>query len=148
MRIALHRVQTDLLTRQRLDDQALLTIADALRYVPGVTVGQGEGHRDHPTIRGNNTTADFFLDGLRDDVQYYRDFYNIDRLEILKGPNALTFGRGGGGGVINRVTKTPGERAFAALDAGLDTDGSGRVGIDLNQPLSGTIATRLNAFYD
>ena len=138
----------NVLTRQRLDDQALLTIADALRYVPGVTVGQGEGHRDQPTIRGNNTTADFFLDGLRDDVQYYRDFYNIDRLEILKGPNALTFGRGGGGGVINRVTKTPGERAFAALDAAVDTDGSGRVGIDLNQPPSGTIAARRNAFYD
>lgn len=138
----------NVLTRQRLEDQALLTIADALRYVPGVTVGQGEGHRDQPTIRGNNTTADFFLDGLRDDVQYYRDFYNIDRLEILKGPNALTFGRGGGGGVINRVTKTPGAQAFAAVDAAIDTDGSGRVGVDLNQPLSGVVAARFNAFYD
>lgn len=138
----------NVLTRERLDDQALLTIVDALRYVPGVTVGQGEGHRDQPTIRGNNTTADFFLDGLRDDVQYFRDFYNVERLEILKGPNALTFGRGGGGGVINRVTKTPGGERFAAFDAAIDTDGSTRIGVDLNQPLTATIAARLNAFYE
>lgn len=138
----------NVLTRQQLDDQALITIADALRYVPGVTVGQGEGHRDQPTIRGNNTTADFFLDGLRDDVQYFRDFYNIERLEILKGPNALTFGRGGGGGVINRVTKTPGADAFVGGDAAVDTDGTVRIGADINQPLSEATAARINAFYE
>ena len=59
-------------TRARIDDQALHSIADVLRYVPGATVGQGEGNRDQITLRGQNTTADFFLDGVRDDVQYYR----------------------------------------------------------------------------
>ena len=73
-------------------------MADVLRYVPGATVGQGEGNRDQITLRGQNTTADFFIDGVRDDVQYYRSLYNIERVEILKGPFALIFGRGGSGG--------------------------------------------------
>jgi outer membrane receptor protein involved in Fe transport len=68
-------------------------------------MGQGEGHRDAPTIRGNSTTADFYVDGVRDDVQYFRDLYNVERVEALKGSNAMIFGRGGGGGVINRVVK-------------------------------------------
>jgi catecholate siderophore receptor len=80
-------------------------MADVVRYVPGITMGQGEGHRDAPTIRGNSSTADFFVDGVRDDAQYFRDLYNVERVEALKGSNAMVFGRGGGGGVLNRVTK-------------------------------------------
>ena len=105
-------------TRALITEQAMQGMADVTRYVPGVTMGQGEGNRDQPTIRGNITTADFFVNGLRDDVQYFRDLYNVDRVEVLKGPNALIFGRGRGGGVINRVTKeadwTPVARAHAA----------------------------------
>ncbi|HEX8673007.1 MAG TPA: TonB-dependent receptor plug domain-containing protein, partial [Longimicrobium sp.] len=63
------------------------------------TMGQGEGHRDAPTIRGNSSTADFFVDGVRDDAQYFRDLYNVERVEALKGSNAMIFGRGGGGAV-------------------------------------------------
>ena len=76
-----------------------------MRYVPGITAHQGENNRDQVIIRGNSSSADFFVDGVRDDVQYYRDLYNLDRVEALKGPNAMIFGRGGGGGVVNRVTK-------------------------------------------
>lgn len=137
------------LTKQRLDDQAILSVQDALRFVPGAVGAQGEGNRDQIVLRGNNSTADFFVDGVRDDVQYFRDFYNLERLEILKGSNAMIFGRGGGGGVINRVTKTPdlAARLFAA-DAGVDTWGSWRVATDINQPLASGIAGRLNAFYE
>ncbi|GLC28231.1 TonB-dependent siderophore receptor [Roseisolibacter agri] len=92
-------------TRELMDDQAMQGMADVVRYVPGVTMSLGEGHRDQPTIRGNSTTADFFVDGVRDDAQYLRDLYNVDRVEALKGPNAMTFGRGGGGGVVNRVLR-------------------------------------------
>jgi catecholate siderophore receptor len=92
-------------THALIADQAMQNMADVVRYVPGVTMGQGEGHRDAPTIRGNSSTADFFVDGVRDDAQYYRDLYNTDRVEALKGSNAMMFGRGGGGGIINRVTK-------------------------------------------
>ena len=85
-------------TREQLEDQALQDIGDILRYTPGASIGQGEGNRDQITIRGQNTTADFFVDGIRDDVQYFRPLYNIERVEIHKGPNAMIFGRGGGGG--------------------------------------------------
>lgn len=138
----------NILTRDRLDDQAILSIADALRYVPGATTGQGEGHRDQPTLRGNNSTADFFVDGLRDDVQYYRDFYNIERLEILKGPNAMIFGRGGGGGVINRVSKTPQVESFAAAEAAVDSFGAWRLGADLNAAVASGVSARVNAVYE
>ena len=137
-----------ILTRDRIDDQALLSIADALRYVPGATTGQGEGHRDQPTLRGNSSTSDFFVDGMRDDVQYYRDFYNIERLEILKGPNAMIFGRGGGGGVINRVSKTPQAERRIGADAAVDSFGAWRLAADVNAPLATGVSARLNGFYE
>ena len=90
-------------TRAQLDDQAQQSLGDVLRYVPGTTVGQGEGNRDQITLRGQNTTADFFLDGVRDDSQYFRGLYNLERVEVLKGPYALIFGRGGGGGIDCQV---------------------------------------------
>jgi catecholate siderophore receptor len=64
----------------------------------------GEGNKDAITIRGQSTSADFFRDGIRDDAEYYRDLYNIQAVEVLKDPSALTFGRGGGG-IVNRVKK-------------------------------------------
>jgi catecholate siderophore receptor len=126
-------------------DQSMQTMADLLRYVPGATMGQGEGHRDAPTIRGVSSTADFFVDGVRDDVQYFRDLYNAERVEVLKGPNAMIFGRGGGGGVINRVTKranwTSGREVV--LEAGAYDHYRGV--LDLNQPFSEQAAGRLVA---
>lgn len=137
------------LTRDQLDDQAVTQLGEALRYVPGVVLGQGEGHRDQVTLRGQNTTADFYLDGLRDDTQYYRSLYNIERVEVLKGANALLFGRGGGGGVINRVSKTPDvKRAKGQASASVDSFGAFALAADWNQPLSMTAAARLNATYE
>ena len=95
-------------TQALVKDQMMLSIGDVVRYVPGITAIQGENNRDQLVIRGNSTSADFFVNGVRDDVQYYRDLYNLERVEALKGPNAMMFGRGGGGGVINRVTKEAG----------------------------------------
>ncbi len=136
-------------TRERLDDQALHSLADVLRYVPGTTVGQGEGNRDQITMRGQNTTADFFLDGVRDDVQYYRGLYNIERVEILKGPYALIFGRGGGGGIVNRVLKAPtAERFHAAANSGVSTFGAWDIAADVNAPVGGNAAFRINAAYE
>lgn len=136
-------------TREQLEDQAHHSIADVLRYVPGATIGQGEGNRDQITLRGQNTTADFFLDGVRDDVQYYRNLYNIERVEILKGPYALIFGRGGGGGIVNRVQKAPSaERLFAGLSGGINTFGAWDVAADVNAPIGADAALRLNAFYE
>ena len=66
---------------------------------------QGEGNRDELIIRGVDLSANFFVNGFRDDVQYFRDLYNAQSVEILKGPSALTFGRGSGGGLLNRTLK-------------------------------------------
>lgn len=135
-------------SERQIDDQALRSIGDVLRYVPGATIGQGEGHRDQITLRGNNSTADFFVDGLRDDVQYYRGLYNLQRVEVLKGPNAMMFGRGGGGGVINRVTKQPLFESFAGASASVDSFGAWYVDADLNQPFAPGAAGRVNAVYE
>ncbi len=86
-------------------DQGLTTLSDTFRYMPGVGTSQGEGNRDQPVMRGISSTGDFYVDGIRDDVPYFRDLYNLDRAEALKGANAMIFGRGGSGGVINRITK-------------------------------------------
>ena len=94
-------------THALIADQAMQSMADVVRYVPGITMAQGEGHRDAPTIRGNSSTADFFVDGVRDDAQYLRDLYNVERVEALKGSNAMIFGRGGGGGVHQSRHKRP-----------------------------------------
>ena len=96
------------ITKQLIADQLMQSVGDTLRYVPGISVHQGENNRDQVIIRGNSSSADFFVNGVRDDVQYYRDLYNLERIEAIKGPNATMFGRGGGGGVVNRVTKEAG----------------------------------------
>src|SRR4051794_33678138 len=135
-------------TERQIDDQALQSIGDVLRYVPGAVISQGEGHRDQIILRGNSSTADFFVDGLRDDVQYYRGLYNLERVEVLKGPNAMIFGRGGGGGIVNRVTKRPEAKDFARAAATLDNWGAGYADLDLNRPLGEGLSGRLNATYE
>lgn len=132
-------------TAEQIDDQAMESMGDLLRYVPGVTVGQGEGNRDQITLRGQNTTADFFIDGVRDDVQYYRPLYNLARVEVLRGPYALIFGRGGGGGIINRVQKAPGATNFVETRAFADTFGGAGAWIDWNLSTGESSAFRLNA---
>ncbi len=120
-----------------------------MQYTPGVSIGLGEDHRDQITIRGQNTTADFFVDGLRDDVQYFRPLYNLERVEVLRGANALLFGRGGGGGVVNRVTKVAEiNKDFTSLSAGIDTFSAGSVSVDTNKDIGNNQAFRFNGVFD
>lgn len=137
-----------ILTSQQIQDQAMQNFGDVLRYTPGLSISQGEGHRDAIIIRGIQTTADFFIDGVRDDVQYYRPLYNVQQIEVLRGSNALLFGRGGGGGVINRVQKKPqvGE-TFATVSAGADTFGAHSTTFDVNVDAGARSAFRINAYY-
>ena len=132
----------------QIEDRGLVSITDVLRTVPGATVASGEGHRDQIVLRGQNTTADFFVDGIRDDVQYYRGLYNLDRVEVLKGPNAMIFGRGGGGGIVNRVTKKATPQTIVDIAVSADTQGSWGGAIDLGAPLAGALSGRVNAIYD
>lgn len=132
-------------SKQQIDDRAFRSIADVLRAVPGAIPSQGEGNRDQIVLRGNGSTADFFVDGLRDDVQYYRPLYNLDRVEVLRGPNAMTFGRGGGGGVVNRVTKLPELGTFGSGTVSGDSFGAWYVDGDANFRVSDDLAIRVNA---
>ena len=135
-------------TKEQVRDQQMQSIADVVRYTPGLAVHQGENNRDQVIIRGQSTSADFFLNGVRDDVQYYRDIYNLERLETLKGPNALIFGRGGGGGVINRVTKEAGFSRSRELSVTGGSFNNRRISGDINQPFGDKTAFRLNGVYE
>jgi catecholate siderophore receptor len=135
-------------TRELIQDQLMLSMGDVMRYVPGITTHQGENNRDQVVIRGNNSSADFFVNGVRDDVQYYRDLYNLERVEALKGPSAMVFGRGGGGGVVNRVPKEAGFQPIRELRVQGGSYGHKRVAADVDRPLTGTVAFRVNAFYE
>jgi catecholate siderophore receptor len=137
------------ISESQIEDQALRSVADVLMYVPGTTPGTGEGNRDQVTLRGNNTTADFFVNGVRDDVQYFRDLYNAERIEILRGPNAMIFGRGGGGGVINRVTKRPSGNPYREFAVQGDSEGGYRLTGDVDLPLgAGDAGLRVNGVYE
>jgi catecholate siderophore receptor len=135
-------------TSEQIKDQDLLSIGDVVRYLPGITAHQGENNRDQVIIRGNSSSADFFRDGIRDDVQYYRDLYNLDRIEALRGPNAMIFGRGGGGGVINRVIKQATFTPIRQLSLLGGSYNDMRGAVDFNQPLSDSVAVRLNGVYE
>lgn len=138
-----------IITADQITNQGFNSIADIIDYTPGVNTSQGEGHRDSVVFRGVRSTADFFLDGVRDDVQYYRPLYNLEQVEILRGPNALLFGRGGTGGILNRVTKKGvlGEQ-FTGFQGSVDTFGAFSAAVDVNAPTSDTSAFRVNAFYE
>ncbi|WP_198341590.1 TonB-dependent receptor [Perlucidibaca aquatica] len=131
-------------TAQQIKDQAVQSMAEAVRYTPGITFAQGEGNRDAAVIRGSTSTGDFFLDGVRDDVQYYRDVYNIDRVEILKGSNGLAFGRGGAGGVINRVSKEAGWTPVREVNVSVGSYDHKRIALDVGGGLTSSVAGRVN----
>jgi catecholate siderophore receptor len=83
---------------QLIKDASVQSLGELFHYVPGALMHQGEGNRDQISIRGASSTADFYVNGVRDDAQVYRDLYNAERVEVLKGPGGMIFGRGGAGG--------------------------------------------------
>ncbi len=137
-----------MVTEELIEDQAMQNMADVIRYVPGVQMAQGEGHRDAPILRGNSSTADFFLNGVRDDVQYFRDLYNVERVEVLKGPSGMIFGRGGAGGLINRVTKQADGSEIKELRLTLGSWDNRRLTGDYDHALSDRSAFRVASLYE
>jgi catecholate siderophore receptor len=118
-----------------MKDQGARSMADALRNVPGVTLNLGDGQRDQFVIRGFSAIGDNFLDGVRDDALYYRDLSGIDRIEVIKGPAAVLYGRGSSGGIINRVSKLPTKRTVREVGVQVDSDGQRRATLDLGGTL-------------
>ena len=136
-----------LITEDQIKAQGLKSVGEIIDYTPGVNNSQGEGHRDAAVIRGVRTTQDFYRDGIRDDVQYYRPLYNIEQIEIIRGPDALLSGFGGGYGLINRVSKKGkiGED-FTIVSGSIDTFGEHNVQLDKNMQLNEKTALRVNIF--
>jgi catecholate siderophore receptor len=137
-----------IVSRDLIRDQSMQSLADVARYVPGAGMAQGEGNRDTIILRGNSSTSDFFMDGVRDDVEYFRDLYNLDRVEVLKGPNAMIFGRGGAGGVVNRVTRQANWAAVREVSLQGGSWDNRRATFDLGDAVTDTFAARLTGMYE
>jgi catecholate siderophore receptor len=127
-----------------MKDQAMQSLADVIRYVPGALAHQGEGNRDEFILRGIGTSANLYVDGIRDDAQVFRDLYNLERVEVLKGAGGMIFGRGAGG-VLNRVTKKPVFSPFAEGTLTLGSYNQLRSTVDVGNKINDAAAWRLNA---
>lgn len=101
----------DVIPGQLIKDQGARSMQDVVKNSPGVTFNMGDGQRDQFVIRGFDASGDMYIDGMRDDALYYRDLSNVERVEVIKGPAAVLYGRGSSGGLINRITKKPGEKS-------------------------------------
>jgi catecholate siderophore receptor len=135
-------------SKEFIRDQNFQSVTEITRYVPGVAIHQGEGNRDELVIRGVDSSANFFVNGFRDDVQYFRDLYNAQSVEILKGPSALIFGRGAGGGLVNRTLKeADGTRVYEASGQ-VGSWNDKRVTLDAGQAVNENVAVRFNAMYE
>jgi catecholate siderophore receptor len=130
---------------QLVKDASLLSLGELFSYVPGALVHQGEGNRDQVVLRGTSTTADFYLNGVRDDAQVFRDLYNIERVEILKGPGGMIFGRGGAGGIVNRVTRRPVFGPVGEASVTVGSYGRLRGTADVGDKINDAAAWRLDA---
>ena len=125
--------------KELIEEQGATTLRDVLRNVPGITITAGEGGvpaGDNLTLRGFSARNDVFVDGVRDLGPQSRDPFNLEQVEVVKGPGSVYTGRGSTGGTINLMSKVPGlQPAYGfTLDAG--TDRTKRVTADLNFPLA------------
>jgi catecholate siderophore receptor len=134
--------------RDLLDAQGATSLQDALRNVPGITIGGAEGGQigNNINLRGFTARTDIYIDGFRDPGQYYRDVFDLDAVEVLKGPSSMLFGRGSTGGVINQVTKEPELKSFGQVTATVGSSDRYRSTADFNEQLSDTAAVRLNVY--
>ncbi|WP_158747795.1 TonB-dependent siderophore receptor [Acidisphaera sp. L21] len=138
--------------RALLDDKGVTTLRDALRDVPGVSLQAGEGGQqgDNLSIRGFNAQNDFYLDGMHDFGSYYRDPFNLESVEVLKGPSSILFGRGSTGGIINQVSKQAQLDPVTTASVAFGTDGTKRTTFDMDRAIPGVTgaAIHLNGMID
>ncbi len=137
----------NVISKEVMEDQGATTLRDVLKNVPGLTITAGEGGNpagDNLTLRGFSARNDIFVDGVRDLSPQARDPFNLEQVEVVKGPGSVYTGRGSSGGSINLINKTPGlRRSFGGtLDFG--TDRTRRATADINMPIGDTVALRVN----
>jgi catecholate siderophore receptor len=134
-------------TERLMSEQAATRLEDALKNVPGITLNAGEGaaRGDTVNLRGFSAFNDFFLDGVRDAAVYTRDSFDLESVEVVKGPSAVLFGRGSTGGAINQVSKAPLPIPLLSVTTNVGSNDLYRATTDLNLPLTAASALRLNA---
>ena len=133
-----------------IKSQNAFNLRDALRNVSGLSIAAGEGGRtgDSITLRGFAANSDTYLDGVKENGQYFRDTFFIDRVEVLKGASSVLFGRGATGGVINPIAKKPVQgKSFATGDFTYGNYDFKRTTLDAGTKLNNDVAVRLNALY-
>jgi catecholate siderophore receptor len=133
--------------KDELERRGVNNLSDALRIVPGISLGAGETswQGNNLILRGFTTRNDTFLDGMRDYGYYFRDPFNSESLEVLKGPGSTLFGRGATGGVIHQVSKLPSLEAISAASVSVGTDDTQRGTIDVGRKIGESSAFRINA---
>jgi catecholate siderophore receptor len=135
-----------------IQQQGATTLREVLRNVTGISIQAGEGGvpaGDNMSIRGFNARTDMFVDGVRDSGTYSRDPFNIEQVEVSKGPSSAYVGRGSTGGSVNLATKTPGPLASQSATFSGGSSQYRRATIDVNQPLDRIkgAAFRINAMF-
>ncbi|HEX4025602.1 MAG TPA: TonB-dependent siderophore receptor [Steroidobacteraceae bacterium] len=135
-----------LVSQALMVDQGDNRLEDALKNVPGITLNAGEGaaRGDTVNLRGFSAFNDFFLDGIRDAAVYDRDSFDLQSVEVLKGPSAVLFGRGSTGGAINQVSKAPLLVPQDTVTTQFGTNDLYRATADLDTPIGAASAARLN----
>jgi catecholate siderophore receptor len=127
----------DVVPSELLADEGITTLRDAVRNVAGISIAAGEGgsQGDNLTIRGFTARNDIFIDGMRDFGSYYRDPFNQEEVQVLKGPSSVAFGRGTTGGVLNQASKLPTTGSFVNGTMMLGSDMTRRATVDVNEPI-------------
>jgi catecholate siderophore receptor len=132
-----------------LRQQGAFSLRDSLRNVSGIAINAGEGgvQGDNLTIRGYSGRNDIYLDGVRDWGTYTRDTFNLEAVEVLKGPSSTMFGRGSTGGLVNEVSKTPLRVPLYEIQTTFGAPMLARATVDLNQPFASSGAVRFNLMF-
>lgn len=138
--------------RSVIEAQGATSLRDVVRNVPGLTVNAGEGGAtpgDNFNLRGFSARSDIFVDGVRTAGGYSRETFNVEQVEVTKGPASAYIGRGSTGGAINLVTKTPKLARAYGGSLGVGSAEFQRATVDVNQPVDVAglpgAAVRLNA---
>jgi catecholate siderophore receptor len=135
------------ISKEVMEEQGATTLRDVLRNVPGLTITAGEGGNpagDNLTLRGFSARNDIFIDGVRDISPQSRDPFNLEQVDVVKGPGSAYTGRGSTGGSINLINKTPAIRRTLAGTFDFGTDRTRRATADVNLPIGDSVAFRLN----
>ncbi|MDV7641838.1 TonB-dependent siderophore receptor [Acinetobacter baumannii] len=129
--------------KQVLREQTVTSMQGALQNVAGLSFSVGDGQRDQVMIRGFSAITDNYVDGIRDDALYFRDMSNVERIEVLKGPASVLYGRGSAGGLVNKINKKPIDQSLHEVSLIGSTTGQRRAEVDVNEKVAENVKVRL-----